>query len=244
MSEGFYVADDGSGIPSEKRDAVLDDGYTTTDGEGGLGLAIVQRIVEAHGWDIDVTESDGGGTRFEITDITRTDSSEKDTYTRSKTPIQLTGRRGHCLRLSSSCDSSDVLARSGTHRSVAGRQRRDLEPNDGAGSPFLGEVTCCGEPSDVPRPAIRRTRRHFKREPHHASSANAAGRPVIDISGVCFDGCDRRPPVGPAVGVGQDIPHGVDRRIDVVPDDQPSPVRCFLDRNTARAEFECHYQKQ
>ncbi|AJF26696.1 histidine kinase [Haloarcula sp. CBA1115] len=88
ISGGFYVADDGSGIPPEKRDAVLDDGYTTTDGEGGLGLAIVQRIVEAHGWDIDVTESDGGGTRFEITDITRTDSSEKDTYTRSKTPIQ------------------------------------------------------------------------------------------------------------------------------------------------------------
>jgi signal transduction histidine kinase len=88
MSAGFYVADDGSGIPPEKRDAVLNDGYTATDGEGGLGLAIVQRIVEAHGWEIDVTESDGGGTRFEITDITRTDSSEEDTYTRSKTPVQ------------------------------------------------------------------------------------------------------------------------------------------------------------
>ncbi|WP_420182605.1 sensor histidine kinase [Haloarcula sp. KBTZ06] len=88
MSEGFYVADDGSGIPPAKREAVLDDGYTTTDGEGGLGLAIVQRIVEAHGWDIDVTESDGGGTRFEITGATRADSPDEDTYTRSKTPIQ------------------------------------------------------------------------------------------------------------------------------------------------------------
>jgi len=88
MATGFYVADDGSGIPSEKRDAVLDDGYTTTDGEGGLGLAIVQRIVEAHGWEIDVTESDEGGTRFEITDVTRTSGSKNGTDTRSKTPIQ------------------------------------------------------------------------------------------------------------------------------------------------------------
>ncbi len=37
MAGGFYVADNGSGIPPAKRDAVLDDGYTTTDGEGGLG---------------------------------------------------------------------------------------------------------------------------------------------------------------------------------------------------------------
>ena len=88
MPAGFYVADNGSGIPPEKRDAVLDDGYSTVDGEGGLGLAIVQRIVEAHGWDIDVTESDGGGTRFEITGITKMDDPEEATDARSKTPIQ------------------------------------------------------------------------------------------------------------------------------------------------------------
>ena len=67
---------------------MLDHGYTTTDGEGGLGLAIVQRIVEAHGWESDVTESDEGGTGFEITDITRTDGSKDGTDTRSKMPIQ------------------------------------------------------------------------------------------------------------------------------------------------------------
>jgi len=88
MEGGFYVADNGSGIPPAKRDAVLDDGYTTTDGEGGLGLAIVQRIVEAHGWDIDVTESGGGGTRFEITGVTISDSPDEDGYTRPKTPVQ------------------------------------------------------------------------------------------------------------------------------------------------------------
>ncbi|EMA10164.1 Signal transduction histidine kinase [Haloarcula vallismortis] len=87
ITGGFYIADNGSGIPPEKREAVLDDGYTTTDGEGGLGLAIVQRIVEAHDWNIDVTESNEGGTRFEITDVTR-DRSKNGTDTRSKTPIQ------------------------------------------------------------------------------------------------------------------------------------------------------------
>ena len=88
LTEGFYVADNGSGIPPAKRDAVLDEGYTTTDGEGGLGLAIVQRIVEAHGWEIDVTESDGGGTRFEVTGATISGSPDEDGYTRPETPVQ------------------------------------------------------------------------------------------------------------------------------------------------------------
>ncbi|MDS0221190.1 HAMP domain-containing histidine kinase [Haloarcula sp. S1AR25-5A] len=88
MEGGFYVADNGSGIPPAKRDAVLNDGYSTTDGEGGLGLAIVQRIVEAHGWEIDVVESDGGGTRFEITGVTTVADDKEDGETRSQTPIQ------------------------------------------------------------------------------------------------------------------------------------------------------------
>jgi len=66
---GFYVADDGPGIPAAKREAVLEDGYSTADGEGGLGLAIVQRIADAHGWELAVTESETGGTRFEVTGV-------------------------------------------------------------------------------------------------------------------------------------------------------------------------------
>jgi two-component system OmpR family sensor kinase len=38
----------------------------TGDGGTGLGLTIVKRIVEAHGWEISLTESKRGGARFEV----------------------------------------------------------------------------------------------------------------------------------------------------------------------------------
>ena len=66
-ADGFYVADDGRGIPAADRDRVLDAGYTTDDDGTGLGLAIVAEIAESHGWSVAVTESDAGGTRFEFT---------------------------------------------------------------------------------------------------------------------------------------------------------------------------------
>ncbi|MFQ3294367.1 MAG: signal transduction histidine kinase [Halobacteriales archaeon] len=63
---GFYVADDGPGIPPEKHAKVFERGYTTEEEGSGLGLAIVQAIAEAHGWAVTVTESDTGGARFEF----------------------------------------------------------------------------------------------------------------------------------------------------------------------------------
>ncbi len=65
-ARGFYVADDGPGIPDEERDRVFDSGVTTADEGTGFGLAIVADVVEAHGWDVDLTESASGGARFEI----------------------------------------------------------------------------------------------------------------------------------------------------------------------------------
>jgi len=62
---GFYVADDGPGIPRDDRERVFEHGYTTDDGTG-FGLAIVERIVDAHGWSIDATEGDRGGARFDV----------------------------------------------------------------------------------------------------------------------------------------------------------------------------------
>jgi PAS domain S-box-containing protein len=63
---GFYVADDGPGIPPDERDRVFENGYTTGSDGIGAGLSIVKRVVDAHGWAVGVTESRGGGTRFEI----------------------------------------------------------------------------------------------------------------------------------------------------------------------------------
>lgn len=66
---GFFVQDDGDGIPSENRDNVFDRGFTTLDDGLGIGLSIVKTIAEAHGWDITVTEGSGGGARFEISGV-------------------------------------------------------------------------------------------------------------------------------------------------------------------------------
>lgn len=63
---GFYVEDDGKGIPKSRRDDVFELGHTGGDGTG-YGLAIVNRIAEAHGWTIHVASGRHGGARFEIT---------------------------------------------------------------------------------------------------------------------------------------------------------------------------------
>ncbi|MFC4548830.1 MULTISPECIES: PAS domain-containing protein [Halorussus] len=69
LPTGFYVADDGAGIPAENRDAVFEAGYTTTAGrEGiGLGLAFVRELADGYDWTCAVTESGAGGARFEFT---------------------------------------------------------------------------------------------------------------------------------------------------------------------------------
>jgi len=73
--EGVAVADDGPGLPPDKRDAVFERGVSDGDGTG-LGLSIVERIVDAHGWRIRATESEDGGARFEIRFGTGEESSE------------------------------------------------------------------------------------------------------------------------------------------------------------------------
>ncbi|MFB6169375.1 MAG: sensor histidine kinase, partial [Haloferacaceae archaeon] len=69
IDDGFYVADTGPGIPESDREDVFEAGYSTNDGGTGFGLRIVEQIVDAHGWEVAVTESDQGGARFEVTGV-------------------------------------------------------------------------------------------------------------------------------------------------------------------------------
>jgi signal transduction histidine kinase len=66
---GFYVADDGPGIPPSEREHVFESGYSNAESGTGFGLAIVDQIATAHGWDVSVTDSEWGGARFDITAV-------------------------------------------------------------------------------------------------------------------------------------------------------------------------------
>ncbi|ELZ27551.1 light and redox sensing histidine kinase [Halosimplex carlsbadense 2-9-1] len=69
LEDGFYIEDDGPGIPEAERADVFDAGYSTKEAGTGFGLSIVEQIADAHGWEIRVTESVEGGARFEITGV-------------------------------------------------------------------------------------------------------------------------------------------------------------------------------
>jgi PAS domain S-box-containing protein len=69
LDDGFYVEDDGPGIPAGERDDVFQPGYSTSDQGTGFGLSIIKRVVEAHGWEITVAEGSDDGARFEITGV-------------------------------------------------------------------------------------------------------------------------------------------------------------------------------
>ena len=67
--DGFYVADDGPGLPEDVGDEIFEPGQSLSPDGTGFGLAIVEEIVEAHGWSVEATESESGGARFEISGV-------------------------------------------------------------------------------------------------------------------------------------------------------------------------------
>jgi signal transduction histidine kinase len=69
LENGFYIEDNGPGIPDDARENVCEAGYSTQQGGTGFGLSIIEQIVEAHDWDIRVSEGNDGGARFEITGV-------------------------------------------------------------------------------------------------------------------------------------------------------------------------------
>lgn len=72
LEDGFFIEDDGEGIPPPERERIFEAGYSTRPGGTGFGLSIVNRVADAHGWEIRVTEGTQGGARFEFTGV-RTD---------------------------------------------------------------------------------------------------------------------------------------------------------------------------
>lgn len=68
LSDGFTLEDDEVGFPVDRREAPFGDA-TGTGEHTGLGLRIVEQVVEAHNWVITATESDAGGARIEITGV-------------------------------------------------------------------------------------------------------------------------------------------------------------------------------
>ncbi len=69
LEGGFFVEDDGPGIPESDRDRVFEHGFSTATRGTGFGLTIVGEIAGAHGWDVAVTEGSEGGARFEFTGV-------------------------------------------------------------------------------------------------------------------------------------------------------------------------------
>ncbi|MFZ5799342.1 MAG: ATP-binding protein [Desulfobulbaceae bacterium] len=61
------VSDSGAGIRPEEVGKIFDPYYTTKNTGTGLGLAVVQKVVEAHGGAIQVRSEPGRGTSFTIT---------------------------------------------------------------------------------------------------------------------------------------------------------------------------------
>lgn len=66
LERGFFVEDDGPGIPADERHRIFDRGISLDQESTGFGLHIVHQIAEAHGWEISVSEAESGGARFEI----------------------------------------------------------------------------------------------------------------------------------------------------------------------------------
>jgi len=69
-SEAFLeIRDNGPGVTPERRKEIFKPYFTTHQKGTGLGLAVVQQIVLAHGWEIECLPNDPKGAVFRITHL-------------------------------------------------------------------------------------------------------------------------------------------------------------------------------
>ena len=63
------IRDNGPGVPAENRTDIFKPYFTTTQKGTGLGLAVVQQIVLAHGWEIDCVPNEPRGAVFRLSHL-------------------------------------------------------------------------------------------------------------------------------------------------------------------------------
>ncbi|MFP8953232.1 PAS domain S-box protein [Natrialbaceae archaeon A-arb3/5] len=63
---GFFVEDDGDGIPEERRDNLFDPSTSSSSSGLGIGLWVVREVAAGHGWSVTAAASEDGGARFEF----------------------------------------------------------------------------------------------------------------------------------------------------------------------------------
>lgn len=76
LADGFYVEDDGPGIPAGVRNDVVEDGVSAGGRGVGVGLTAVSHIADLYSWDWELSDSEDGGTRLEFTNIERVPTRE------------------------------------------------------------------------------------------------------------------------------------------------------------------------
>lgn len=65
----IIFGDDGCGIDEKHIQNVFDGGYSTNPNGNGLGLKIVDEIVQEHGWNITIGSNHDDGTEFRISNV-------------------------------------------------------------------------------------------------------------------------------------------------------------------------------
>ncbi|TVT88614.1 ATP-binding protein, partial [Haloferax volcanii] len=76
--DGFFVEDDGPGVPPADRPKLFESGFTTADDGTGFGLAIVRTIADAHGWSVGYEDVADAGARFVIRGVERAGDSAQE----------------------------------------------------------------------------------------------------------------------------------------------------------------------
>ncbi|HHO69562.1 MAG TPA: HAMP domain-containing histidine kinase, partial [Gammaproteobacteria bacterium] len=64
--DGVTVEDTGSGIAEEDLQRVFDHFYRGEEGGAGIGLSLVRRICDRHGWTLELDSEEGRGTRVRL----------------------------------------------------------------------------------------------------------------------------------------------------------------------------------